>query len=97
MAHDAVGVNEDKYWDLLHVVASHNPAFAVPPGAPGECVPQNARVRLGGIGIDVYAQSDERLILELLDERPLVGKKVPAGRSEMGPETEQHHLPALVA
>ena len=46
---------------------------------------------------DIDADQGERLLFQLLDERPLVGPTGASRQSVFRPEIEQHHLPAVVA
>jgi len=45
---------------------------------------------------DVDADEGEGLVFQVRHERPLVGPLAPSGQSDVAPEIEQHHLPAIV-
>src|SRR5262249_13186278 len=49
------------------------------------------------VAVDVDAEQGEGLVLQGLDERPLVGPLGSSGESLLMPEVEQHHLAAIVA
>src|SRR5262249_804487 len=52
---------------------------------------------LGPEAANVDADQREGLVLQLLDERPLVGPLGPSRQSDKAPEVEQHHLSTMVA
>src|SRR6266478_7876217 len=59
-------------------------------------------IRYGTLGrfpgvVAVHTYERERLVLQTLNERPLVGIHGPAGASPVSPEVEHDHLAAIIA
>ena len=52
--------------------------------------------RLGIVTVDVDADKGKRLVLQILDERPLVGPEGPSLESELAPEIQQDNLALVV-
>ena len=71
--------------------------LAAPPVRPGKLILADRLASDSDIGIAVDPKKGEWLFFQLFGERPLAGKKFPAGRSELRPKAEHHHLPFEVA
>src|SRR5262249_61274049 len=66
-------------------------------GSPGDLLLGRHLLELLRVeAADVDADEGERLVFQVLHERPLVWPLGPSRQSDDTPEVEQHHLPAIV-
>src|SRR5690349_16272994 len=64
---------------------------------PGQLLLLHHVFEVLAVAPDVHADQCERLVLQTLHERPLVGPLAPSGQSVFRPEVEQHDLAPVVA